>query len=66
MRVKLTVEIDSENEAFQDETHCLEVARIMQELAQKLSNGAEGYFTLNDINGNYVGNAIFEAWEEED
>ena len=66
MRVKLTVELESENAAFQDGMHSLEVARIMRDFTTWLLDGAEGRFTLHDVNGNPVGRADFEAWEEED
>jgi hypothetical protein len=65
MRVKLDLQISSENAAFQDGMHSLEVARIVRELGAWLSDGAEGMFDLLDVNGNCVGQASFEAWEEE-
>jgi hypothetical protein len=65
MQVKLTVELESGNDAFQDGMFRLETARIMRELTTWLADGAEGHFNLHDINGHRVGVAIFEAWEEE-
>lgn len=66
MRVKLDLQMESENAAFQDGMHCLEVGRILREFSQWVSDGAEGHFDMYDVNGNYVGAAVFEAWEEEE
>jgi hypothetical protein len=52
------------NVAF-DENPDLEVARILRALADAIEKGKEGQFTLRDINGNTVGRAFFETWEEE-
>lgn len=65
MEIKLSIELASGNESFQDGRHGIETARILTELAQWFTDGAEGMFDLRDINGNWVGRASFEAWEEE-
>lgn len=66
MRVKLDLQIDSANAAFDDGMHKAEVARIMRDFAEWIADGAEGHFDLYDVNGNHVGAAVFEAWEEEE
>lgn len=65
MRIKLSLTMESENAAFQDGMHKHEVARIMREMAEWIADGAEGKFDLRDVNGNWVGRADFDAWEEE-
>lgn len=66
MRVRLSINIDSENAAFQDGMHGIETARILRAMADVIFEGAEGMFDLREINGNWIGRAIFEAWDEED
>jgi hypothetical protein len=66
MRVKLDLQISSEGAAFQDGMHGIETARILRALADAIFEGSEGRYDLRDVNGNYVGAAVFEAWEEDD
>lgn len=42
------------------------VPDILRKLADQLEAGREGYFTLFDTNGNGVGVAFFETWENDD
>jgi hypothetical protein len=64
MSVDFTMTIKSGNDAFADNAGA-EVARILRAMAEAIDeHGAEGMFDLRDINGNYVGNAVFEVWAE--
>jgi hypothetical protein len=42
------------------------VPTILRELAEKIEYGREGYFTLVDTNGQGVGRAFYEIWENDD
>jgi len=35
-------------------------------MADAIFEGTEGHFDLRDINGNYVGSCVFDAWTEDD
>lgn len=63
-QVKLNLKIESLNEAFQDGNHTSELARILKLMAKGIENGAEGRFNLYDTNGNCVGSAFLEVWED--
>lgn len=65
MGINLSVELDSNNAAFEDSA-AMETARILRALAESLESGKEGRFHLVDINGNLVGDAFFEVWTEEE
>lgn len=41
------------------------VPQILRKLADRIESGVEGYFTLFDTNGNHVGSAFFETWEND-
>ena len=59
----LTVEIEMENAAFEDEyAAASELARILRDLARKAENGAlwKNTTRVYDINGNYIGSATVE------
>lgn len=42
------------------------VPNILRKLADQIESGREGYFTLFDTNGNGVGSAFFEIWENDE
>ena len=56
-----TLTINADSGAFFDESPNAEVARILRELATKLSAGYSDYGVIFDINGNRVG-----RWDWED
>lgn len=58
----LEIDISSDHSAF-DNGGNIEIARILRALAESIESGKEGYFTLQDINGNKVGSAFFESWQ---
>jgi hypothetical protein len=62
--VKFDLKLESLNEAFQDGNHTFELSRILQLVAKGIENGAEGRFHLYDTNGNCVGSAFLEVWED--
>lgn len=62
--VKFDLKLESLNEAFQDGSHAFELSRILQLVAKGIENGAEGRFHLYDTNGNCVGSAFLEVWED--
>ena len=56
--MKITITIETDNEAFNDDNPNQEAARILNELASKIEpNACDG---LRDINGNTVG---IWSWE---
>ena len=55
MATSLRVKLDSDNEAFADGNAGNEVARILRELAEHVSDSRDGSGTLRDFNGNRVG-----------
>jgi hypothetical protein len=57
--MKIKIEIDLDNDAFQDDDGPDELARILQDLAQRLPCplATSGPFNLHDMNGNHVGKA---------
>ena len=60
---KLTLEIEMENAAFEDEyAAASELARILRHLAYQAEDGAlwNGVTRINDINGNCIGSATVE------
>jgi hypothetical protein len=63
MAVELNVTVKSGNEAFKQDAGA-EVARILRALADMVGAGEEGYFRLMDHNGNGVGRATLEVWED--
>lgn len=65
MNVKLDLSLESGNSAFEGNA-AMETARILRALADSLEQGREGRFHLVDVNGNLVGKAFFEVWEEEE
>ncbi len=56
----ISIEMNTDNAAFEAECRAEEVARILEKLAKKIRNGSEGE-TLRDINGNTVGN--YDSYE---
>ena len=62
--VKFDLKLESLNEAFQDGNHTAELVRILQLVAKGIENGDEGRFHLYDTNGNCVGSAFLEVWED--
>jgi len=53
--LKITMEIDTENDAF-DQCDCTnEVARILRDLAKRLQIQPKDVYNLQDTNGNHVG-----------
>lgn len=56
---KITIEINQDNGAFDDENKFLETARILEEIANQMK---EGYNVtkIRDINGNRVGEITYE------
>lgn len=63
-KITLNLKMESLNSAFQDGNHSTEIARILRLMADGVANGAEGRFHLYDVNGNGVGSAMLEVWEE--
>lgn len=57
MVVEFTLSIRSDNDAFADNAGA-EVARIIRALADSVAAGAEGPFSLMDINGKCRGRGI--------
>lgn len=58
----INITIDTGNAAFQGETGNAEVARILSDLAQKISSsGSVQEQQLLDVNGNAVGNVSVVA-----
>ena len=51
----ITIYMETDNAAFQDEGDATEVARILRKLADRIESGGLGDFALKDINGNTVG-----------
>lgn len=62
-QVTLNLKLDSLNEAFQNGHHTRELQRILRLLADAVASGQEGRFHLYDANGNCVGAAMLEVWE---
>lgn len=56
--VNLSLSIESGNPAFDKPQ--IELARILRALADTVESGAEGPFTLRDLNGKAVGSAFLE------
>lgn len=63
-KITFNLQMESLNDAFQDGNHSTEIARILRLMADGVANGAEGRFHLYDINGNRVGSAMLEVWED--
>jgi len=52
--MKITIEFDTGNAAFQDDDKDLEIATIMKHVTDKMYDGyTEG--RINDSNGNHIG-----------
>ena len=49
------IHIDTDNAAFDDGTHDMEVCRILREIADRYEEGCRIMGTILDINGNSVG-----------
>ena len=65
--MKLVIEIEMNNAAFEEEDGRTEAARILRLLAEDLETGSRTRMGLYDINGNTVGTArIDNAGLEED
>ena len=54
-----TLNIQTDNAAFQDDGPSVEVVRILRELADKIERTGADDYSLIDINGNRVGSANF-------
>lgn len=65
MQVSLSIEVSSGNESFRGGNHGSEIARILSVFSECILQGNEGPFVLRDTNGNKVGEAFLEVWEEE-
>jgi hypothetical protein len=52
--IELTLEISSSNDAFTDNPE-KEIARILEDAAEKIRNNGDGVYSLLDINGNKIG-----------
>lgn len=66
--MKLTLEIDSDNAAFQDGNAGSETARILRKVAAQLEDwpGANEFtIGLRDVNGNKCGSVSAEHQDEE-
>ena len=61
---KFTVEIDTDNAAFEDDLEA-ELGSILMTLARKVQSGKGFDFKLRDSNGNTVGSAYLEESESE-
>ena len=64
MRVALNINLIGEGDAFQTGNHGLETARILRHMIDHIEDGMEGRFDLRDVNGNWVGTAVFERVAE--
>ena len=55
--MELRINIQADNEAFENDNREHELARILREIAQRLESGEQfGWFlTIFDVNGNDVG-----------
>lgn len=61
---QFTIQIETDNAAFEDDNLCPEIGRILNHVAKKLSYYDEpDDMKLYDVNGNRVG---WVKWEEED
>ena len=65
MAARLDLNLHSGNAAFEPDTAAHEIARILRALADRIEGGAEGPFTLRDVNGNKCGAAHLEIWNDE-
>jgi hypothetical protein len=65
MTARLDLTLASGNAAFTDNP-AQEVARILRALAQRIDDGAEGQFSLRDVNGNACGSAFLGVWVNSD
>ena len=63
MTARLDLKLASASAAFTDEPG-REVARILRDLARRIEDGAEGQFSLRDLNGNACGSAFLEVWTD--
>ena len=64
-RVKLTIEIDSGNDSFQDGHWIPQINKILQNIMWSVSEGG-GTGSLYDDNGNCVGASRLELLEDEE
>ena len=64
--VKFNLNIDTCNDAVQDGYHTHELLRILSILSSLIEQGKEGPFRLYDKNGQHLGSASLEVWDEED
>lgn len=60
MAIRFDLNLNSGNAAFEPGNAAHEAARILRALADKIEGGAEGPFTLRDVNGNACGSAFLE------
>lgn len=63
MTVQLYIELD--NAAFQDGNRSIELARILKHLGDSIEYGRLKSQAIKDINGNTVGQMIFERREND-
>lgn len=54
----ITITIKTDNAAFDDKLRAYEVARILRDVARRLTAGERLPENLRDGNGNHVGNVI--------
>jgi len=58
--MKLTIEIDMDNAAFEDNGQDVEVRAILSQLTRQFGRLDDGQITLRDTNGNKVGFAVIQ------
>jgi len=63
MPVNLSLKLNSYSAAFAQDAGA-EVARILRDMADRITEGAEGPFYLIDVSGNTVGSAFLEVWPD--
>lgn len=64
-RAILTIEIDSINSAFQDDSAQTELVRILKGLIEKVERNNFDNCKIKDVNGNNVGDFYLDIEEEE-
>jgi hypothetical protein len=65
MQVKLTINIESGNDSFQDGNEAIQLEKILRDIIWSLALGG-GTGSLYDANGNHVGSSRLELSEDEE
>lgn len=65
MAIHFDLILSSGNAVFDPDTARPELARILRALADRIENGSEGKFRLDDLNGNCCGFVILEVGDGE-